>query len=394
MSRDDAVLWPGLNMLDREGAKIGRIEDVFVDPETGEPEWALVNTGLFGRRPTYVPLDSATEERQSVLVPYAKEHVHDAPNFDSGHDLSPADEEGIYRHYGLGEGGAPGEVGRREAAPAGRTGHGEGGTAAAGIDQGPAAPPGGGVGQGQAAPPGGTGDIAAGEDGRTGDVARREPTTAAGPPAAGTAQPAEARGAPTKGGPGASPQGAEHGGAPVHGDRPEHGGAAASTEHGGVGDQEGRGRRRKGGLRERIEQVLDRYTARREHDSEPDHEEHGSHRGREGVGAERGGALGGGGAREPGAQASERGGEPGGTRREEAGRRRAEERVARTPGEGPEPAAGAPAEGPEPAAGAPVEEPPLQVGEEIGRRRGADGRERRYIVTEVIDEPGEPEPPR
>jgi len=31
----------------------------------------------------------------------------------------------------------------------------------------------------------------------------------------------------------------------------------------------------------------------------------------------------------------------------------------------------------------------LREGDEIGRRRGADGRMRRYVVTEVIEEPGD-----
>ena len=33
-------------MLDRDGDKIGKIDDIYEDKQTGRPEWALVNTGL------------------------------------------------------------------------------------------------------------------------------------------------------------------------------------------------------------------------------------------------------------------------------------------------------------------------------------------------------------
>jgi len=39
-----------------------------------------------------------------------------------------------------------------------------------------------------------------------------------------------------------------------------------------------------------------------------------------------------------------------------------------------------------PAGGSAEEEPGLREGDEIGRRRGADGRLRRYVITEVIEE--------
>ncbi len=40
--------WQGATMVDPDGDKIGTIESIYVDDQTGQPEWALVNTGLFG----------------------------------------------------------------------------------------------------------------------------------------------------------------------------------------------------------------------------------------------------------------------------------------------------------------------------------------------------------
>ena len=44
------------------GDKIGKIEEIYLDADTGEPEWALVHTGLFGTKQTFVPLRDATED--------------------------------------------------------------------------------------------------------------------------------------------------------------------------------------------------------------------------------------------------------------------------------------------------------------------------------------------
>ena len=99
MPHDDAVLWPGLKMLDRDGEKIGRIEDVFVDPETEKPEWALVNTGESPTRSTFVPLEGAASEHQAVLVPFTRNRIRNAPAFEADHQLTPDEEAAINRHY-------------------------------------------------------------------------------------------------------------------------------------------------------------------------------------------------------------------------------------------------------------------------------------------------------
>ena len=44
--------WEGRAMVDGDGDRIGTIDAIYVDDQTGEPEWALVNTGLFGTKGT------------------------------------------------------------------------------------------------------------------------------------------------------------------------------------------------------------------------------------------------------------------------------------------------------------------------------------------------------
>src|SRR5829696_1258113 len=72
-----------------------------LDDRTGQPEWALVNTGLFGTRSSFVPLAQTTQTGDDVRVPYDKQLVKDAPRVEADQHLSEAEERQLWRHYGL-----------------------------------------------------------------------------------------------------------------------------------------------------------------------------------------------------------------------------------------------------------------------------------------------------
>jgi len=102
MSDIDTVRgWRGRTLLDRDGGRIGTIEAIYLDDQTGQPEWALVTTGLFGAKSSFVPLAQATQTGEEVRVPYDKQLVKDAPRVDVDQHLSEAEERQLWRHYGL-----------------------------------------------------------------------------------------------------------------------------------------------------------------------------------------------------------------------------------------------------------------------------------------------------
>ena len=101
LQRDQVLETRGQDLYDRDGDKIGKIEEIYLDAETNEPEWALVNTGLFGSKSTFVPLKEASQDGGSLRVPYEKSQVKDAPNMDADGQLSQQDEAALYQHYGL-----------------------------------------------------------------------------------------------------------------------------------------------------------------------------------------------------------------------------------------------------------------------------------------------------
>jgi uncharacterized protein (TIGR02271 family) len=96
--------WQGRTMVDGGGDRIGRIEGIYADDQSGEPEWALVNTGLFGTKSTFVPIVQASERNGDVQVPYDKQLVKDAPRIEADQHLSEAEEQQLWRHYGLDHG--------------------------------------------------------------------------------------------------------------------------------------------------------------------------------------------------------------------------------------------------------------------------------------------------
>ena len=100
-STQELLQFRGQQLLDRDGDKIGKIDEIYEDTETGAPEWALVNTGLFGTKSTFVPLREAQVTGDELRVPYEKAQVKDAPGIDQDGALSREEEQRLYQHYGL-----------------------------------------------------------------------------------------------------------------------------------------------------------------------------------------------------------------------------------------------------------------------------------------------------
>jgi uncharacterized protein (TIGR02271 family) len=102
--------------------KLGTVGEVFLDDETGRPEWATVQTGLFGTKEAFVPLADADLSGRDLRVPYDKDKVKNAPHIASDGHLSPAEEEELYRYYGVGFGNGTAPV--ADTTSQGTVGHG------------------------------------------------------------------------------------------------------------------------------------------------------------------------------------------------------------------------------------------------------------------------------
>ncbi|HLL39476.1 MAG TPA: PRC and DUF2382 domain-containing protein [Rubrobacteraceae bacterium] len=100
--------YAGYTVYDRDGDKIGKVDDLFLD-ENDRLEYIGVKMGFLGLKSTLIPIDSVHEdqERQGLVVNQEKNVVKDAPTFDDDEEITPEFEERVRGHYGLGtrEGG-------------------------------------------------------------------------------------------------------------------------------------------------------------------------------------------------------------------------------------------------------------------------------------------------
>ncbi|MGE0306782.1 MAG: PRC and DUF2382 domain-containing protein [Acidimicrobiia bacterium] len=95
------MTWRGHDLVDSQGSKIGTIEEIYLDEDTAQPEWLAVRTGLFGTKLSFVPLRGATAQGNTLMCPWTKDQVKDAPRAEADGQLSQHEEAALYQHYGM-----------------------------------------------------------------------------------------------------------------------------------------------------------------------------------------------------------------------------------------------------------------------------------------------------
>ena len=105
ITNDQARDLIGATVRTSDGQKLGKAGQVFLDDQTGNPEWVTVHTGLFGTKESFVPLAQAQLTDGSLTVPYDKDLVQAAPQVEGGDGhLDESDEASLYTHYGMTQG--------------------------------------------------------------------------------------------------------------------------------------------------------------------------------------------------------------------------------------------------------------------------------------------------
>jgi hypothetical protein len=69
-------------LLDRNGDQIGKLQDVYVDTETDEPQFGTVKEGFMGRHLTFVPLAGLQIGPDDLQVTVTKDQVRAAPEIE------------------------------------------------------------------------------------------------------------------------------------------------------------------------------------------------------------------------------------------------------------------------------------------------------------------------
>jgi hypothetical protein len=95
--------WVGFDLDDVAGARVGRIEGVFVDAGGGEPAWLVVALGRRGAKKVAVPIRECAAGAGRAWTAQEHARLRDAPAVDPMRPLLREHEATICSHYGIGE---------------------------------------------------------------------------------------------------------------------------------------------------------------------------------------------------------------------------------------------------------------------------------------------------
>ncbi|HZD65147.1 MAG TPA: PRC-barrel domain-containing protein [Acidimicrobiales bacterium] len=88
-------------VLDRNGEKLGKLEDFFRDDRTGRPLWLEVRAGSIRHRVDFVPVEGAECVGGQVVIPFDRTFVQGAPTPERYRPMSEEDDARLASYYGV-----------------------------------------------------------------------------------------------------------------------------------------------------------------------------------------------------------------------------------------------------------------------------------------------------
>jgi uncharacterized protein (TIGR02271 family) len=93
--------WIGRDAYDRDGDRVGTIDSIYYDNQSGQPEWVAVRTGLFGHKVSFAPITGSSARGDDLRLAYDKGTIKDAPNCEADGELGDDEERRLFTHYQL-----------------------------------------------------------------------------------------------------------------------------------------------------------------------------------------------------------------------------------------------------------------------------------------------------
>src|SRR5262245_56240553 len=82
--------WPGRDVLDSGGERLGGVREIYLDRETGHPEWVLVDVD--GDQARFVPLADASVGSATIQVAHTASQIKAAPGIGAESQIDQAEE--------------------------------------------------------------------------------------------------------------------------------------------------------------------------------------------------------------------------------------------------------------------------------------------------------------
>ena len=104
----------GRDVVDPQGDKIGSVGQVYVNDQSGQPDWITVKAGLFGNKEKFAPLEGSRFDGDNLVLPFDKSVVKDAPHVVDAAHLDVDESAELYTYYqGQRSGGGTTVTGRQ-----------------------------------------------------------------------------------------------------------------------------------------------------------------------------------------------------------------------------------------------------------------------------------------
>ena len=108
----------GQTAVDVNGAKLGKIGQIYVDDRTGQPLWVTITTGMFGTKQSFAPLHGSRPDGGDLHLAVTKDMVTDAPGVEADGHIEDSENEALYTYYDGYLGGRDGIQGHDTSGPA------------------------------------------------------------------------------------------------------------------------------------------------------------------------------------------------------------------------------------------------------------------------------------
>jgi uncharacterized protein (TIGR02271 family) len=89
----------GRTAVDSDGAKLGKIGQIYLDDQSGQPLWVTIQTGMFGTKESFAPLYGSQADGDNLRLAVTKDMVKDAPGIEADGRIEGDENEALYTYY-------------------------------------------------------------------------------------------------------------------------------------------------------------------------------------------------------------------------------------------------------------------------------------------------------
>jgi hypothetical protein len=101
VTRAEAESWRGCRLDEIGGARIGRVQGLFVDAEDDQPSWLIARLGRFRGPLVAIPVADCAGGGGRVWAAHERRTIHTAPVVDASRPLLREHELTIGTHFGI-----------------------------------------------------------------------------------------------------------------------------------------------------------------------------------------------------------------------------------------------------------------------------------------------------